>query len=149
MEAKRVSTYVPSPSEIKRDWWIVDATGLPLGRLASEVALRLRGKHKPYFTPFLDTGDHVIVINAEKVALSGRKWTQKIYYRHTGHPGGIREITAEKLRATKPERIVELAVKGMLPKNKLGRQMYRKLRVYADGNHQQQAQQPKPLELKA
>ncbi len=142
-------TFVPSPSEIHRSWWVVDATGLSLGRLASEVATRLRGKHKPYFTPFLDTGDHVIVVNAEKIKLTGRKAEQKIYYRHTGHPGGIREISAGDLLAKKPEQVVALAVKRMLPKNRLGRQMFTKLRVYAGGDHPHEAQQPQPWVLKA
>ncbi len=144
-----MKTFVPSPSDIQRDWWVVDADGKSLGRLASEVASRLRGKHKPYFTPFLDTGDHVIVVNAEKVKLTGKKLDAKIYYRHTGHIGGIRSTVARKMLDEKPERVLELAIKRMLPKNRLGRKMYSKLRVYAGGEHPHQAQQPQPLELKA
>lgn len=140
-------TYVPSPGDIERAWWVVDAEQIALGRLASEVAQRLRGKHKPQFTPFLDTGDHVVVVNAEKVKLTGRKEDSKIYYRHTGYPGGIRETTAARMRAENPERMIELAVKRMLPKNRLGRQMYRKLKVYRGEQHPHAAQKPQPLEL--
>jgi len=140
-------TYVPKAGDIERSWWVVDATGMPLGRLASQVALRLRGKHNPRYTPFLDTGDHIIVVNAENVALTGRKMDQKVYYRHTGHPGGIVEITARRMLAKKPERAVELAVRRMLPKNRLGRQMYRKLRVYRGPDHPHQAQKPQVLEI--
>jgi large subunit ribosomal protein L13 len=140
-------TYVPSPSEIDRQWWVVDAEGLALGRLASEVASRLRGKHKPSFTPFLDTGDHVIVVNAEKAVLTGRKLDAKVYYRHSGYPGGIRATTARRMMDAKPERAIELAVKRMLPKNKLGRKMFSKLRVYRGPEHKHQAQQPQPLAL--
>lgn len=140
-------TYVPSPSEIDRQWWLVDAEGLSLGRLASEVASRLRGKHKPSFTPFLDTGDHVIVVNAEKAVLTGRKLDAKVYYRHSGYPGGIHATTARRMMDAKPERAIELAVKRMLPKNKLGRKMFSKLRVYRGPEHKHQAQQPQPLEL--
>lgn len=140
-------TFVPSAKNIERSWWIVDAEGLSLGRLATAVATRLRGKHKPIFTPFLDTGDHVIVINAAKVRLTGRKEQQKVYYSHSGYPGGIKEVNAARMRATHPERMLELAIKRMLPKNKLGRQMYTKLRVYADANHPHEAQKPQPLEI--
>ena len=140
-------TYIPSAPAIKRDWWVVDATDMPLGRLASAVATRLRGKHKPTFTPFLDTGDHVIVVNADKLRLTGRKLEQKVYYRHSGYPGGIKETTAKAMMDKRPERVVELAIKRMLPKNKLGRKMYTKLRVYRGAEHPHAAQQPQPLVL--
>jgi large subunit ribosomal protein L13 len=140
-------TYVPTPSEIDRQWWVVDAEGMPLGRLATEVATRLRGKHKPSFTPFLDTGDHVIVVNAEKVLLTGRKLDSKVYYTHSGYPGGIKGVVARRMLEEKPERAVELAVKRMLPKNKLGRKMISKLRVYRGAEHKHQAQKPQPLAL--
>lgn len=140
-------TFFPSPGEIPRAWWVVDATGLPIGRLAAVVAHHLRGKHKPHFTPFLDTGDHVIILNADKVILTGRKLDQKVYRRHSGYPGGMRETVARKLVAEKPVRAVELAVKGMLPKNSLGRKLYTKLRVYAGTEHPHQAQQPQPLDI--
>ena len=123
-----MKTYVPKAAEIRRDWWVVDAEGLVLGRLATEVATRLRGKHKPTFSPFLDSGDHVIVVNAEKVVLTGRKLDDKLYHRHSGYPGGLKSISAGKLQAAHPERLVELAVKRMLPKGPLGRQMGRKLK---------------------
>jgi large subunit ribosomal protein L13 len=138
-------TYIPSPDDIKRGWWVADAAGIPIGRLASIVAARLRGKHKAQFTPFLDTGDHVIVINADKVILTGRKLDQKLYRRHSGYPGGLREVTARVMLQTRPERAVELAIRGMLPKNRLGRKMYTKLKVYRGGEHPHQAQQPQPL----
>ena len=140
-------TYVPTPSEIDRQWWVVDAEGMPLGRLASEVASRLRGKHKPSFTPFLDTGDHVIVVNADKIVLTGKKLDSKVYYSHSGYPGGIKEMVARRMLSDKPERAIELAVKRMLPKNRLGRKMLTKLRVYRGGEHKHQAQKPQPLEL--
>lgn len=142
-----MKTYVPKQAEITRRWWIVDAEGMTLGRLATEVATRLRGKHKPAFTPFLDTGDHVIVVNAGKVVLSGRKWDQKLYRRYSGYPGGLKETTAAKLMQRHPGRLVEYAVRGMLPKGPLGRQMARKLKVYAGSSHPHQAQQPQPLEI--
>ncbi len=142
-----MKTFIPSPSDIQRDWWVVDAADKPLGRLASEVASRLRGKHKPYFTPFLDTGDHVIVVNADKVKLTGRKQDEKVYYRHTGHPGGLREATAREMLAKKPERVIELAIKRMLPKGPLGRKMYTKLKVYKGGDHPHEAQKPRSLEI--
>jgi large subunit ribosomal protein L13 len=138
-------TYVPKASEIRRDWWLVDAEGMILGRLATEVATRLRGKHKPMFSPFLDTGDHVVVVNAEKIVLTGRKLDQKLYRRHSGYPGGLKEIAAGKLLKTHPERLVELAVKRMLPKGPLGRQMARKLKVYVGPSHPHEAQKPQPL----
>jgi large subunit ribosomal protein L13 len=142
-----MKTYVPKQAEISRDWWLVDAQGLTLGRLATEVALRLRGKHKPTFTPFLDTGDHIIVVNAEKVALTGRKLETKMYRRHSGYPGGLREISAGEVLEKQPVRVVESAVRGMLPKGPLGRQMVRKLKVYAGSTHPHEAQQPQALEL--
>lgn len=138
-------TYVPKASEIRRDWWLVDAEGMILGRLATEVATRLRGKHKPMFIPFLDTGDHVVVVNAEKIVLTGRKLEQKLYRRHSGYPGGLKEVAAGKLLKSHPERLIELAVKRMLPKGPLGRQMARKLKVYAGPTHPHDAQQPQPL----
>lgn len=140
-------TYSPKPSEIERSWWVIDAEDLPLGRLASEVAQILRGKHKPTYAPHMDTGDHVIVVNADKVAVTSDKAQAKIYYRHSGFPGGIKAETFEALRARRPEAIVERAVRGMLPKNKLGRQMARKLKVYAGPDHPHQAQQPEARDL--
>jgi large subunit ribosomal protein L13 len=130
-----------------RRWYLVDATDRALGRLASQIASRLRGKHQPIFTPHADTGDFIIVINAEKIRLSGRKWQQKVYYRHSGYIGGLKSITAKKLREKKPENLVRHAVWGMLPKNRLGRKLYKKLKVYAGENHPHEAQQPQPLEL--
>lgn len=142
-----MKTYVPSPGEIPRRWWVVDAEGVPLGRLASVVAQRLRGKHKPHYTPYLDCGDHVVVVNAGKVRLTGRKLDQKVYRRHSGYPGGMTEIVARRLLATRPERAIELAVKRMLPKTRLGRKMYTKLKVYAGPEHRHQAQKPEPLPI--
>lgn len=142
-----MKTFSAKPHEVKRDWYVVDADGKVLGRLASEIARRLRGKHKPEYTPHVDTGDYIIVINAEKVKVTGRKEQQKIYYRHSGYPGGLKSITLAKQRAEHPERIIESAVRGMLPKNPLGRAMFRKLKVYAGPQHNHQAQQPKALEL--
>ena len=144
-----MKTYSPKSADIDRHWWVVDATDYRLGRLASVVANTLRGKHKAMYTPHADTGDFVVVVNAEKVQLSGRKEDQKVYRRHSGRPGGLKEQTARELRAKFPERMVENAVKGMLPKNSLGRQMYRKLKVYAGPNHPHQAQQPDPLDMTA
>jgi large subunit ribosomal protein L13 len=140
-------TYSPKPADIDRRWFVVDAAGLRLGRLATVVASTLRGKHKPIFAPYEDTGDFVIVVNAEKVVLTGRKEDQKIYRRHTNRPGGLKEISARELRAKFPERIVENAVRGMLPKNSLGRRMYGKLKVYAGPDHPHAAQQPETLEI--
>jgi large subunit ribosomal protein L13 len=142
-----MKTYVPKAAEIRRDWWVVDAEGLVLGRLATEVAARLRGKHKPTFSPFLDSGDHVIVVNADKVVLTGRKLEQKLYHRHSGYPGGLKTISAGKLQAAHPERLIEFAVKRMLPKGPLGRQMSRKLKVYAGPKHPHEAQRPQSLEI--
>ncbi|MEY8264068.1 MAG: 50S ribosomal protein L13, partial [Bermanella sp.] len=135
------------PETVKREWLIVDAEGQTLGRLASAVALRLRGKHKAEYTPHVDTGDYIVVINADKVAVTGAKAQDKMYYRHTGYPGGIREINFADLQDKKPGRVVELAVKGMLPKNPLGRAMFTKLKVYAGAEHPHAAQQPKELKV--
>ena len=142
-----MKTFSANPQTVKRDWYVVDADGKTLGRLATEIAMRLRGKHKAEYTPHVDTGDYIIVINAEKVAVTGNKRTDKTYYHHTGFPGGIKGITLEKQLIKAPERVIEHAVKGMLPKNPLGRAMYRKLKVYAGGEHQHEAQQPKALEI--
>lgn len=142
------TTYMAKASEIDRKWFVVDAEGKTLGRLASEVATILRGKHKPTYTPHVDTGDHVIIINAEKIELTGKKLTDKIYYRHTGHVGGIKSRTALEMRTNYPEKMLELAIKGMLPKGSLGNQMYRKLHVYAGSEHAHQAQKPETYELR-
>lgn len=142
-----MKTYQAKKEELKYQWYLVNAERKVLGRLASELAKILRGKHKPTFTPHLDTGDFVVVVNAEKVGLTGKKLKDKIYYRHTGYPGGIKEVSAEKLLAKKPTELIRRAVKGMLPKNSLGRQMLRKLKVYAGPNHPHKAQNPVPLEL--
>ncbi len=142
-----MKTFSAKPSEVKRDWYLVDATDKTLGRLASEIAKRLRGKHKPVYTPHVDTGDYIVVINAEKVRVSGNKTTDKIYYRHTGYPGGIKSTTFDKLIQRAPERVIETAVKGMLPKNPLGRAMFRKLKVYAGTEHKHTAQQPQQLDI--
>ena len=131
--------------DVTRHWYVVDAENVVLGRLASEVAKLLRGKHKPIYTPHVDAGDYVIIVNAAKVVLTGNKWGQKLYRWHTGYPGGFRELPAEQVRQRQPERIIELAVRGMLPKTKLGRAMMRKLKVYASTTHPHAAQQPKPL----
>ena len=133
--------------DVRRSWFIVDAEGKTLGRLATEVARRLRGKHKPEYTPHVDTGDYIVVVNAAKVQVTGAKTTDKIYWRHTGYPGGIKGISFEHLRDSHPERIIERAVKGMLPHNSLGRDMLRKLKVYAGNEHPHSAQQPEPLEI--
>lgn len=140
------TTFV-SPETVRRDWYVVDAAGKTLGRLASEVAFRLRGKHKPDYTPHVDCGDHIIVINAAKVAVTGNKLRDKQYHRHTGYMGNLKTVGLGKLLAEHPERAIEFAVKGMLPKTTLGRRMYRKLHVFAGGEHPHAAQQPKPLEL--
>ena len=142
-----MKTYVAKPSTIKRDWFVVDAAGMTLGRLATEIALRLRGKHKPEYTPFMDTGDYIIVINASKVKVTGNKATDKMYYHHTGFPGGIKSESFEKLIARKPEQVIEIAVRGMLPKGPLGRAMFRKLKVYAGETHEHAAQQPQVLKF--
>lgn len=141
-------TYLPPQDTIERKWYVVDAADQRLGRLATEIAMVLRGKNKPTYTPFLDTGDFVIVVNAEKVEVTGKKRTQKIYRRNSGRPGGMKTETFAKLQARVPERIVEHAVKGMLPKTSLGRQLFTKLKVYAGPDHPHQAQKPEPLEIK-
>ena len=140
-----MKTFTPKADEIERRWWVVDAEGQILGRLATQVASVLRGKHKVQFTPHLDVGDYVVVVNAEKIAVTGDRLAQKTYYRHSGYPGGLREQTLEELLARHPDRAVRLAVKGMLPRNRLGRQTYRKLKVYAGPDHPHAAQAPKPL----
>ncbi len=140
-------TVMPRESEIVRKWYVVDADGRVLGRLASRVAAILRGKHKPIFSPHLDVGDHVVVINAEKVALTGRKLTDKTYRWHSGYIGGLREVSASRMLRAHPERVIEWAVQGMLPKNRLGRAMARKLKVYRGGNHPHAAQRPATLEI--
>ncbi|WP_028865198.1 50S ribosomal protein L13 [Psychromonas aquimarina] len=142
-----MKTFVAKPAEVKRDWYVVDAEGKTLGRLATEIALRLRGKHKAEYTPHVDTGDYIIVVNAEKVAVTGNKAKGKIYYHHTGFIGGIKAISFEDLIERAPERVIEKAVKGMLPKGPLGRAMYRKLKVYAGTEHQHSAQQPQVLDI--
>ncbi|MBD2506301.1 MULTISPECIES: 50S ribosomal protein L13 [Nostoc] len=142
-----VKTYLPSQATLEREWYIVDATDKRLGRLASEIAQVLRGKKKPEYTPHLDTGDFVIVINAEKVAVTGKKRTQKLYRRHSGRPGGMKTETFAKLQDRIPERILEQAVKGMLPKNSLGKQLFTKLKVYAGPTHPHDAQKPKELKV--
>ena len=133
--------------DIERSWWLVDADGKTLVRIATGIATKLRGKHKPEYTPHIDTGDYVVVVNAEKVKLTGNKEKDKIYWRHTGYPGGIKNINAAKLRKKHPERLIEKAVKGMLPRNALGRAMYRKLRVYAGGEHPHKGQSPKGMDI--
>ena len=139
------NTFMASPATIDRKWYVVDATGMTLGRLASEVAKVLRGKNKPIFTPHIDTGDYVIVINAEKIAVTGKKLDQKIYYHHSDYVGGMKEATLKEMMAKKPETVIELAVKGMLPKGPLGREMYKKLYVYAGPEHNHAAQKPEVL----
>jgi len=142
-----MKTFSAKTETVKRDWYIVDASGKTLGRLASEIAHRLRGKHKPEFTPHVDTGDYIVVINAANIRVTGNKAKQKTYYHHTGYPGGIKSITFDKLVDKAPERIIEKAVKGMLPKNPLGRAMFGKLKVYAGSEHPHQAQQPATLDI--
>ena len=141
------TTTTPKAADIERRWWIVDATGKPLGRIATEIARLLRGKHKPIYTPHLDTGDHVIVVNASQVILTGRKAEQKEYFRHSGYMGGERFIPFKRMLATHPERVIEMAVKGMMPKNALGKNMFKKLKVYAGAEHPHQGQKPEPLEI--
>ena len=142
-----MKTFTATPSTIRRDWYVIDATDKVLGRLAAEIAHRLRGKHKPEYTPHMDTGDYIVVINAEKVRVTGNKFTDKMYYSHSGFPGGIKEIAFDKLQAKAPTDIIQKAVKGMLPKGPLGRAMARKLKIYAGPEHQHTAQQPQVLEL--
>ncbi len=142
-----MKTFSAKPAEVKRDWYVIDAEGKTLGRLATEVARRLRGKHKPEYTPHVDTGDYIIVINAEKIGVTGNKEQDKMYHHHTGYVGNLKSVSLGKLRQTFPDRIINNAVKGMLPRNPLGRAMFRKLKVYAGPEHGHQAQQPKVLEL--
>lgn len=142
-----MKTYNASPADVNRDWYVVDASGKTLGRLASEIARRLRGKHKPEYTPHVDTGDYIVVVNAEHIRVSGRKEADKYYHRFTGYVGNLKSEPLARLRERAPERILELAVKGMLPRNPLGRAMFRKLRVYRGENHGHAAQQPQPLDI--
>lgn len=137
-----MKTYVAKPEDFNRDWYVVDASDQVLGRLATQIAMRLRGKHKPIFTPHVDTGDFVIVINADKVKLTGRKTDQKMYWRHSGYPGGIKGVSARRMLENKPEELIRQAVRGMLPKNRLGRKLLKKLKVYTGTEHPHQAQQP-------
>ncbi len=142
-----MKTYSAKESDVKREWYLVDAQGKVLGRLASEIARRLRGKHKPIYTPHVDTGDFVVVVNVDKISLTGKKLTDKMYYRHSGYPGGLRSTPAGKMLKEKPERLLHLAVRGMLPKNSLGRKMLKKLKIYTGGEHPHQAQEPQSLDL--
>lgn len=142
-----MKTFSAKAAEVQRDWYLIDAEGKTLGRMAAEIAHRLRGKHKPEYTPHVDTGDYIVVINAEKIAVTGNKAKDKIYHSHTGYPGGLKSISFEKLIDKAPERTIQGAVKGMLPKNPLGREMFRKLKVYAGTEHPHTAQQPQVLEL--
>ena len=141
------TTVSAKPAEVRRDWYLVDADGKTLGRLASEIARRLKGKHKPIFTPHVDTGDYIVVVNAEKIRVTGNKLQDKMYHHHTGYVGHLKSISLEKQLAKAPERVLQAAVKGMLPKNALGRAMFKKLRVYAGTEHGHQAQQPQPLDI--
>lgn len=143
-----MKTYVPKEGEVRHDWYVVDAADVILGRLSTTVATLLRGKHKPEFTPGTDVGDYVIVLNAERVRLTGQKWDAKRYYRHSGDPGHLKEVTARRLRNTHPERIIKFAVWGMLPKNRLGRKLFKKLKVYAGPEHPHQAQQPQAIKVR-
>jgi len=142
-----MTTFSAKAHEVNRDWYVIDAEGKTLGRLATEVARRLRGKHKPIYTPHVDTGDYIIIVNADKVHVTGNKATDKMYYRHTGYVGNLKSASFEKMQARAPGRVIELAVKGMLPKNPLGRAMYRKLKVYSGPDHMHAAQQPKTLDI--
>ncbi|MCB9435411.1 MAG: 50S ribosomal protein L13 [Anaerolineales bacterium] len=143
----KFKTFAPTPEDMQRDWWVVDAQGQTLGRLASRVAMVLRGKHKATFAPHADMGDYVVIINADKIHVTGRRMDQKVYYRHTGYPGGIKSMTLREMLKRHPERVLEIAVRGMLPKNRLGRQMIKKLKVYAGDQHPHEAQKPKVLEF--
>lgn len=142
-----MKTFVAKPETVQHDWYVVDAADKTLGRLAAEIALRLRGKHKPEYTPHVDTGDYIVVVNAEKITVTGNKAKGKIYYSHSGYPGGLKDTTFEKLIAHKPEMVLEKAIKGMLPKGPLGRAMFRKLKVYAGTEHNHAAQQPQVLDI--
>jgi len=145
--ARKMKTFSAKPAEVRRDWFVIDATGKTLGRMATEIARRLRGKHKPEYTPHVDTGDYIVVINAEKVAVTGNKQNDKMYHTHSGYPGGIKSMSFDKMVQHAPERIIEIAVKGMLPKNPLGRAMFKKLKIYSGPDHNHAAQQPKVLEI--
>ncbi len=140
-------TYTTKPEDIKREWFVIDATGMTLGRLATQIAAVLKGKHKPIYSPHMDTGDFVVVVNAHKVRVTGRKLDQKIYYRHSGYPGGLKEISLRDQLDRHPDRVIRFAVRGMLPKNRLGRQMIKKLKVYATPGHPHEAQQPRPMTI--
>ena len=140
-------TYTPKAGEIQHDWYVIDAAGLTLGRLASQIASVLRGKHKPTYSPHMDCGDFVIVVNAHKIRVTGRKLDQKFYYRHSGYPGGLKAISLRDQLDRHPDRVIQLAVRGMLPKNRLGRQMIKKLKIYATPDHTHEAQQPKPFQF--
>ena len=142
-----MKTFVAKENEVKKNWYLVNAENKILGRLATQIAMRLRGKHKPIFTPHADTGDFIVVINAERVALTGKKWDKKIYYRHSGYIGGLKEISAKKLLEKKPEDVLRFAVRGMLPKNSLGRRQLKKLKIYTGSDHPHQAQQLEALEI--
>ncbi len=142
-----MTTVFARPGTVRGDWYVVDANGKTLGRLATQIAHRLKGKHKADYSPHVDMGDHIVVVNADKIRVTGRKLTDKLYFHHTGHIGGIMQFALEKLLDEHPERVIQFAVKGMLPKNTLGRSMFRKLHVFAGGQHPHQAQQPKPLEI--
>ena len=142
-----MSTYMAKPEDVERDWYVADASGKTLGRFATEIAQILKGKHKPTYTPHVDTGDFVIVVNADKIELTGKKWEQKQYHRHSNYPGGIKSTPYDKLKENDPELIIEKAVRGMLPHNKLGEKMYKKLKVYSGSDHPHEAQKPEKLEL--
>lgn len=142
-----MKTYSAKPETVERDWFLVDADNKVLGRLATEIASRLRGKHKPEYTPHVDTGDYIVVVNAEKIAVTGNKFEDKLYHHHTGYPGGLKTASFREMIEKHPTRVIEAAVKGMLPKNKLGRAMFKKLKVYAGEEHSHGAQQPQPLEI--
>ena len=142
-----MKTFSAKPDEVRRDWFVVDATDKVLGRLAAEVSRRLRGKHKPEFTPHVDTGDYIVIINAEKIQVTGKKERDKFYHRYSGHQSGLKSTSVREMRVKHPEQLIEIAVKGMLPKNPLGRQMFRKLKVYCGAAHEHAAQQPKALEI--
>ena len=142
-----MKTFTAKPNDVNHDWYVIDATGKTLGRMATEIARRLRGKHKPIYTPHVDTGDYIIVVNADKVQVTGKKAADKMYHHHTGYIGNLKSMSFEKMQVRAPGRVIELAVKGMLPKNSLGRAMFRKLKVYSGSDHKHAAQQPKPLEI--
>ena len=144
----KFKTFSPTPADIKREWWVVDAQGQTLGRIAARIAEILRGKHKPTFAPHMDMGDFVVVINADKIHVTGRRLDQKMYYRHSGYPGGLKQMSLRDMLQRHPERALQFAVKGMLPKNRLGRAMFKKLKVYAGDSHPHEAQNPQPLEFK-